>query len=414
MVCCGDRSSQYIDYEKLKALLTKAKKSADIREDIIKRMPSELVTSIMEERIHWSAGEIATTATATTPVHRKLATIDSEKELIDDEEDDSNNIPTDSTPLLKTNTPTNKPLLQYLGLANKREVLLNAYNDADTTLAVFEQTYEQELTKVNNFYHEKSNEISQRIDILIESVPKKKEKKPPPHRRTHSLEHWISKKFGPMIHGNQLRSVVVKVASDKTKNKHPSQDLLPDIEDVFQESFNEEDEDEGLKVDTQVVEDNNKKRKNIQKEELDRVKKLDSIQRAITDIYRTSKLLHNYCILNYTGFSNITRLYDRTFIQYKGKLKDRVCEDYGAQTEQMSSKLEQMYSHWFCEGDILEAKAQMLPKHGDGLLMDWSQMRLGYRLGMCSVLALWVAWDCVWVSSRRRKKLLCCVFQHCI
>lgn len=394
------RSSQYIDYEKLKALLTKAKKSADVREDVLKRVPSELVTGIMEERIHWSAGTIETskTTSAATPVHRKLATIDSEKELIDEEEDEYT--PDDSTPLLKTNTKS--PLLQYLGLANKREVLLNAYTDADTNLAIFEQMYEHELTKVNNFYHEKTNEISQRIDGLIESVPEKtKKKKKPPHRRTHSLEKWISKKFGPMIHGDHLRSVV-KVAT----NKHPRD--LPDIEGVFQESFNEDDDDVVHQDEEEKEEDN---KRNAQKE-LDRVKKLDSIQRAITDIYRTSKLLHNYCILNYTGFSDIARLYDRKFIQYKGKLKDKVCED-GQQTEKMAAKLEQMYSQWFCEGDILEVKAQMLPKRGDGLLMDWSQMRLGYRLGMCSVLALWVAWDCVWVSGGEEASIPF-IFQKCV
>jgi len=38
----------------------------------------------------------------------------------------------------------------------------------------------------------------------------------------------------------------------------------------------------------------------------------------------------------------------------------------------------------------------MLPKRGDGLSMDWSQLRLGYRLGMCAILALWVCWDCIW------------------
>lgn len=385
MICHLHRSSQYIDYEKLKAILIRAKKSADIRQDIMKRMPSELVTSIMEERIHWSAGETAAGTATTTHVHRKLATIDSETELLDEEEEDY-----DSTPLLlKTTTPTNKPLLQYLGLANKSEILSNAYTDADTNLALFEQIYEQELTKVNNFYHETMNEISQRIDGLIESVPKTKEKKSPPHRRTQSLENWISKKFGPMIHGDHLRSVV-KGAT----NKHPQD--LPDIEGVFQESFNEEDE---VLEDTQVEEAN---KRNTQKE-LDRVKKLDSIQRAITDVYRTSKLLHNYCILNYTGFSEIARLYDRKFTQHKGKLKNKVCED-GLQTEQMASRLEHMYSHWFCEGDVLEAKAQMLPKRGDGLLMDWSQMRLGYRLGMCSMLALWVAWDCVWVRGEGKRQ----------
>ena len=38
----------------------------------------------------------------------------------------------------------------------------------------------------------------------------------------------------------------------------------------------------------------------------------------------------------------------------------------------------------------------MLPKVGDGLQMDWSMLRVGYRLGMCAVLAVWVCWDCIW------------------
>ena len=62
---------------------------------------------------------------------------------------------------------------------------------------------------------------------------------------------------------------------------------------------------------------------------------------------------------------------------------------------------EKIYSKWFCDGDVREAQAQMLPKRGDGLLMDWTQLRLGYRLGMCSILAMWVAWDCVWGQFSR-------------
>jgi hypothetical protein len=38
----------------------------------------------------------------------------------------------------------------------------------------------------------------------------------------------------------------------------------------------------------------------------------------------------------------------------------------------------------------------MLTKRNDGLEMDWSQLRLGYRMGMCSILGLWVCWDCIW------------------
>ena len=38
----------------------------------------------------------------------------------------------------------------------------------------------------------------------------------------------------------------------------------------------------------------------------------------------------------------------------------------------------------------------MLSKQGYGLEMDWSQLRLGYRMGVCAVLVVWVCWDCIW------------------
>ena len=78
------------------------------------------------------------------------------------------------------------------------------------------------------------------------------------------LESWITKKLGSMIHGDRLRPV----------RKRSS---IPDIEKVFSES-----DDDPLE----------KERK-----EVERVKKSDSIKRAITDIYRTAKLLHNFSIL---------------------------------------------------------------------------------------------------------------------
>lgn len=65
------------------------------------------------------------------------------------------------------------------------------------------------------------------------------------------------------------------------------------------------------------------------------------------------------------------------------------------------ARQEKIYSKWFCDGDLREAQAQMLTKKGDGLMMDWTQLRLGYRLGMCSILAMWVAWDCVWGQYAR-------------
>ena len=123
----------------------------------------------------------------------------------------------------------------------------------------------------------------------------------------------------------------------------------------------------------------------------------------------------------------LAKKFDKTFPEHKGIFKGNICDD-GKQAEVLASKMvccfqklsqhiilcqysfttsfndvclfinmqEIIYSKWFCEGDIREAQAQMLTKKGDGLLTDWSQLRLGYRLGMCSILAMWVAWDCVW------------------
>ena len=69
--------------------------------------------------------------------------------------------------------------------------------------------------------------------------------------------------------------------------------------------------------------------------------------------------------------------------------------------EKFAERVELRYANWFCDGNHREAIAQLLPKRGDGLETDWSQLRLGYRMGMCAVLGLWVCWDCVWgfVSS---------------
>eukprot|EP00970_Alexandrium_tamarense_P012905 scaffold3146_cov186-Alexandrium_tamarense.AAC.6 len=130
-------------------------------------------------------------------------------------------------------------------------------------------------------------------------------------------------------------------------------------------------------------------------DKMDLERESDSIKRALTDIYRTAKMLHNFSIMNYTGFVKIAKKFDKTFPDHKGIFKGNICDD-GHQAEKLADRMERIYSKWFCDGDIREAQAQLLSKRGDGLMMDWTQLRLGYRLGMCSILALWVAWDCVW------------------
>ena len=74
-----------------------------------------------------------------------------------------------------------------------------------------------------------------------------------------------------------------------------------------------------------------------------RLKESDSIQRAMADIYRTAKLLHNFAILNYTGFVKIVKKHDKTFKEYKGKYKSlieasNVCNE-GKDVEMLSDKM---------------------------------------------------------------------------
>jgi hypothetical protein len=131
-----------------------------------------------------------------------------------------------------------------------------------------------------------------------------------------------------------------------------------------------------------------------------RLAEAESIKRSLVYQYRIAKLLHNYAIMNITGFVKIVKKFDKTVPSEKGRFADalesRNLLNDGKAVDRLAEKYEQQYANWFCDGDIRAAKAQMLTKQGDGLEMDWSQLQLGYRMGMCAVLALWVCWDCVW------------------
>jgi hypothetical protein len=110
-----------------------------------------------------------------------------------------------------------------------------------------------------------------------------------------------------------------------------------------------------------------------------KIAEADSIQRALVDQYRTAKLLHNFAIMNYTGFVKIVKKHDKTLPHRKGHFKSAVhasniCNE-GKAVETLASRLERTYANWFCEGNLREAYAQLLPKRGDGLETDWSQLR---------------------------------------
>lgn len=282
------RSSQYLDYEKLKGELKRAKASAEKRNELLKRMPPAVAAEVDQELKNREAGSSLGLDTSYA-YDAPIASSDGSFEI---------------TPLLRlkrsnslSSNLSNQVLkvTSYLGLADNREYFLKKCVDADDKLGVFLRTYEQEVgapvlcaqlitpyrhflillpmislspqvKKVQDFYNEKTDEISQRLEVLVESVDTSG-LKPKEHKRRKSMVKTFTSKFEEILQGSGKRGSI------QVSN-------LPDIRDILaQESMDDEDE------------------KANQKKRDEMMRKSDSIKRAITDVYRTSKLLHNYSIM---------------------------------------------------------------------------------------------------------------------
>jgi hypothetical protein len=445
-------SNNYIDYEKLKAVLKRAKSGIEYRDELLARMPASVIAEVAHERqLRASAsgnslmsGFSSSKGGAVVPFEMMMTTT---KKL------SSNSLPqtvdvattttlaaaadaSEDTPLLSNNNPAESKnnttqrrdrsdsqltnslkrsdsfsslshlglgntflkVTSYLGLANEKAMLLQAYEDADDKLTLFQRTYNEEVTKVSEFYAEQLNDVSQRMEALrvdtafLDESAKKRRKMKQARRRSTIVEN-MKNKFESLIHGNG--------GSIRAMHSMDEENTDLDVLRTFTSSGDEEYE-TPTKNNTTTNNNNNKTKRGggEDEESLRRKLDLDSIKRAMDDIYRTAKLLHNFSIMNYTGFVKIAKKFDKTFKEHKGLFKGNNCDD-GKKAEVLADKMERLYADWFCDGDMREAQAQMLSKRGDGLMMDWTQLRLGYRLGMCSILALWVAWDCVWGQLSR-------------
>ena len=161
------RSSQYIDYEKLKAILKKAKVSATHRDDILKRMPEATVAEVVHERRDRSTSDLVSRGTLPSPTntdehatpmqmgHHHPFELSSAK-------NSSSSLPvaTDSTPLLssplmhRTTSWGNLGLkvTSYLGLADDKALLMQAYDNADNALNLFMVSYDEEVKFIIVYY----------------------------------------------------------------------------------------------------------------------------------------------------------------------------------------------------------------------------------------------------------------------
>ncbi len=138
------RSTQYLDYEKLKGELKRAKASAVHRDEVLKRMPPLAAAEVAQELKNREAG-LSSVLEARDACKVPVA---------------SSNGSIENTPLLggglkRTNSwaglyssnlnNTVFKVTSYLGLADDRELFIKAYIDANDKLDAFVRTYEQEV-----------------------------------------------------------------------------------------------------------------------------------------------------------------------------------------------------------------------------------------------------------------------------
>ena len=163
----------------------------------------------------------------------------------------------------------------YVGLANDKEILLKMFQDADEKLDQFVKTYDGEVQKVKMFYEDKLAELSEHIEAIIESVDTSHLKVVPPKKSRKS---------------SLIDRLVVQF--EKTHLKKTSEFDIPTIRTsaVFGDSS-----DDLMDIDSSGSPLKRTRSKNP--ELLDLERESDSIKRALTDVYREAKMLHNYAIM---------------------------------------------------------------------------------------------------------------------
>ena len=205
------------------------------------------------------------------------------------------------------------------------------------------------MSKVNGFYRGIAEEMEERLDFLRDEAGTaytfKQRKNQPLANMRKSLQMKMS-----ML--SRTGSIITRPASS-----HAS-------------SHGDDSDDEEFEQGASASE-----RQKI----IDKAKEADSIKRALTDMHRRAKLLNNFAIINSTGFVKIVKKFNKQFPHKKEDFKEIVKDGYicgeGKRVGSLISRMEQYYADWFCGGNENEARSQLLPKKGDGLDMDWSQLR---------------------------------------
>lgn len=310
----------------------------------------------------------------------------------------------------------------------------SALKERDDQVAAFDELFQKEQKKVASFYYSQLAELEGRLESLTDSVIQlfgpadrtgiggtdgaergssevfdvgRTSLTAPVHAMSpfqqsrkqmsslgHKVEEW-AKRLGGGIHGSASSEGSMTTGSGDGVDRSVSKMHRRGVTNIRvgnllqNDDFRMEDGDEYDDDDDGAKQMSNK-----------RAGEADAIKRSLVSQYRIAKLLHNFAMMNITAFVKIVKKFDKTVPLQKGRFKSAMESSNmfndGKAVEKLANKYETYFANWFCEGDLRAAKAQMLTKRGDGLDMDWSQLELGYRMGMCAVLAVWVCWDCIW------------------
>ena len=210
-----------------------------------------------------------------------------------------------------------------------------------------------ERDKAAKFYVKEVAVLEHRLDLLIKTVQGNYEMQPDPEKRKNRRDTFILTKSARTLLGERDDVHVV---------------------------IDEEDDVTGNAVSVNSV-----------------VNEMASIKRALVDLNRQTQLLYNFFIMNYSALANLVKRFNTAVPRHEIELRDIMPEHYdGRKTIALTDRIVKVYAKWFCGNDARQANAQMLSKKGDILDMDWSQLRLGYRLGICFTLMIWLCFDCLW------------------
>jgi len=398
-------SDSYINYERLKAILKKAKAAQKKYDDQARRRPVESqkifeafnggVTSYVTITPSTSSANLAVSnSTKSTPNQSSTNLVKVAEQSTSPDDDNKPEIqqPNETTKLLSSQSSAlGFSLTDYFGSRYERH-LRECLKDIETLKCEFDILIKNEIQKICSFYKQKLDELQRRLELLLDNVDYPANHNQLMINNIENNDNETEKKQQAL-----LMNIVHRVSTmmkhgdggDTTTTNDNNTGTPTNTVNVGDLSHHNDEDD-----DDDIIHGSNKAL------DTSKIAEADSIKRALVDQYRTAKLLLNYVIMNYTGIVKIVKKHDKTLPSNKGKYKSAIqaknlCDE-GKDVEELANKVEKYYADWFCEGNVREAHAQMLPKRGDGLEMDWSQLRLGYRMGMCAVLGMWVCWDCVW------------------